>query len=258
MYERIVGEDPLTTPMRIYPAPHYTMGGLWVDYNLMSTLPGLFVVGEANCTVHGANRLGANALLQCLADGYFIAPSSVPAWLASQTSSSSSKELDAACKEAIARASSRISDLIKINGSVPVDSYHRQLGEIMTHRCGISRDKTGLEAGLVEVKALQNEFYQEVRIPSAIDCPNPELEKGLRVADFFELAQLMITDALAREESCGAHFRVEHQTEDGEALRNDEEYSHITAWEYVKGSHPIKHCEGLSFTDLQPARRSYK
>ena len=258
MYERIVGEDPLRMPMRIYPAPHYTMGGLWVDYNLMSTLPGLFVLGEANCTVHGANRLGANALLQCLVDGYFVAPSSISAWLASHTFESSSQRIDSACKEAIARASIRIRVLTNVKGTVPVDVYHRELGKIMINRCGISREKFGLKAGLREVKSLQEQFYQGVRIPSGIDCPNPELEKALRVADFFELAQLMLVDALAREESCGAHFRVEHQTEEGEALRDDADFSHITAWEYVEGAQPIQHRESLSFSDIDPSKRSYK
>ncbi|AAP99743.1 MULTISPECIES: fumarate reductase/succinate dehydrogenase flavoprotein subunit [Prochlorococcus] len=258
MYERIVGEDPFKMPMRIYPAPHYTMGGLWVDYNLMSTIPGLFVIGEANCTVHGANRLGANALLQCLSDGYFIVPTSITTWLAEHGSSNSSKEIDIACKEAVSRVRRRISNLTKIQGSVSVDMFHRKLGEIMINRCGITRNKTGLEAGLNEVRFLQDQFYQDVRIPYGVDCPNPELEKALRVSDFFELSLLMLTDALERNESCGAHFREEFQTQAGEAMRNDSEYSHIAAWQYVENSKPIKHCEKLSFTSLKPNTRSYK
>ena len=258
MYERIVGDDPLSMPMRIYPAPHYTMGGLWVDYNLMSTIPGLFVLGEANCTVHGANRLGANALLQCLADGYFIVPSSINAWLAGQNVSTSTKSIEDACKDALAITRKRIDKIIKVNGHNPVDFYHRELGKIMINRCGISRNKDGLIAGMKEVKILQDEFYHGVRIPSAVDGLNPELEKAMKVADFLELAQLMITDALAREESCGAHFREEHQTLEGEAMRDDQNYSHIAAWEYVKGGKPIKHLEALLFTNLKPTSRSYK
>ena len=258
MYERIVGEDPYKVPMRIYPAPHYTMGGLWVDYTLMSNLAGLFVVGEANFTVHGANRLGANALLQCLADGYFIAPFTIGSWLSSQTFEESSHSIEEACKDALARVNERIKALIQIKGSTPVDVFHRRLGEIMIRRCGISRDKNGLKEGLKEVKALHNQFHQNVLIPSEVNCPNPELEKALRVLDFFELAQLMLLDALEREESCGAHFRVEHQTQEGEALRNDNDYSHIAAWEYVSETDSIKHLEKLSFTHLQPTKRSYK
>ncbi len=258
MYERIVGEDPLAMPMRIYPAPHYTMGGLWVDYHLMSTLPGLFVLGEANCTVHGANRLGANALLQCLADGYFIAPSSVTAWLAGQTFSPSSQEIDNACIEAMAKAQKRIDDLVKVKGGIPVDDFHRKLGKIMINRCGIIRDERGLRSGLKEVNELKNQFHNEVRVPFEVDCPNPELEKAMRVADFLELAHLMLSDALSREESCGAHFREEYQTKEGEALRDDENYSHIAVWEFVRGASSIKHVEGLSFSAIQPDKRSYR
>ncbi len=258
MYQRIVGEDPLSMPMRIYPAPHYSMGGLWVDYNLMSTLPGLFVLGEANCTVHGANRLGANALLQCLTDGYCIAPSSINAWLAAKTFSASQLEIDEACNDAVLCARRRIDDLIKVQGKTPVDVFHRKLGEIMIDKCGISRNQSGLEEGLRQIKALQYEFHQDVRISPEVSCPNPELEKGLRVADFFELAQLMLTDALSREESCGAHFREEYQTIEGEAMRDDERFSHIAAWEYVSNSKSIKHLEKLSFKDCKPNKRSYK
>ena len=258
MYERIVGEDPLSTPMRIYPAPHYTMGGLWVDYNLMSTLQGLFVLGEANCTIHGANRLGANALLQCLADGYFIGPSSINSWLAGQAFSVNSREIEHACQDALENAKKRINDLINIQGEVPVDTFHRELGELMIKRCGIIRNESGLLAGLEEVKSLKQKFHCQVRIPSNIDCPNPELEKALRVADFLELAQLMLLDALSRKESCGAHFREEYQTQEGEAMRDDQNYSHIAAWEYVPGSDSIKYLENLSFSLLQLNKRSYK
>ncbi len=258
MYERIVGEDPLSMPMRIYPAPHYTMGGLWVDYNLMSTIPGLFVIGEANCTVHGANRLGANALLQCLADGYNIVPFSITSWLENNICSSSPQKINTACKEALAKVRKRIDALITAKGSIPVDIFHRQLGEIMIERCGISRNKSGLKNGLKEVKELQTKFHQQVRIPTEIDCPNSELEKALKVADFFELAQLMLTDALTREESCGAHFREEHQTSKGEAKRNDEKFSHISAWEYIDNTKSVKHIEPLIFTEFSPTTRSYQ
>ncbi len=258
MYERIVGEDPLSMPMRIYPAPHYTMGGLWVDYNLMSTLPGLFVLGEANCSVHGANRLGANALLQCLADGYFIAPLTINSWLASQIFSIPSQEIDNACKDAVANAEKRIDDLINVKGQIPVDIFHRKLGEIMINRCGIIRNKSSLLTGLEEVEKIKQKFHNEVRIPAKINCPNPELEKALRVSDFLELSKLMLSDALSREESCGAHFREEYQTTEGEAMRDDENYSHIAAWEYVAGSDSIKHLEDLSFSLLKPIKRSYK
>ena len=258
MYERITGEDPLSMPMRIYPAPHYTMGGLWVDYNLMSTLPGLFVLGEANCTVHGANRLGANALLQCLADGYFIAPSSINSWLAGQTFSTTSSETEQACQDAMKTARKRIDDLTNVQGTLSVDTFHRELGELMIKRCGIIRNESGLLAGLEEVKSLEQKFHHQVRIPSDTDCPNPELEKALRVEDFLELAQLMLYDALSRKESCGAHFREKYQTAEGEALRDDENYSHIAAWEHVSGSDSIKHLENLSFRLLKLNKRSYK
>ncbi len=258
MYQRIVGEDPLSTPMRIYPAPHYTMGGLWVDYNLMSNLPGLFVLGEANCTIHGANRLGANALLQCLADGYFIGPSSINSWLAGQAFSTTSREIEHACQDALENAKKRIDDLINVQGEIPVDTFHRELGEIMIKRCGIIRNESGLLAGLEEVKFLKQKFHHQVRIPSDIDCPNLELEKALRVADFLELAQLMLLDALSRKESCGAHFREEYQTKDGEAMRDDQNYSHIAAWEFVSGADSIKHLENLSFSFLKINKRSYK
>ncbi len=258
MYERIVGEDPYLMPMRIYPAPHYTMGGLWVDYNLMSNLPGLFVLGEANCTVHGANRLGANALLQCLGDGYFIAPYSIAAWLATQTFTSNWKQIDNACKDALSTARNRIDGLIKVNGEVPVDNFHRELGDIMIKRCGISRNKNDLRTGLNEVKTLQNKFHSQVRIPPLENSPNPELEKAMRVADFLELAQLILVDAHSREESCGAHFREEYQSAEGEAVRDDKHFAHIAAWEYVEGGKSIKHLENLTFKEFPPSTRCYQ
>ncbi|QNI70554.1 fumarate reductase/succinate dehydrogenase flavoprotein subunit [Cyanobium sp. NS01] len=257
MYERITGEDPYTTPLRIYPAPHYTMGGLWVDYRLMSSIPGLFVLGEANFSEHGANRLGASALMQGLADGYFIAPLTVTAWLAGHATPAIAAD-HPACREARARAAGRIAALLQVAGPRPVDAFHRELGAVMIERCGISRDAAGLRAGLAEVAALEQRFHAEVRLPGTAAGPNPELEKALRLEDFFGLAQLMLRDALAREESCGAHFREEHQTADGEARRDDSRFAHIAAWEHRGGADPVRHAEPLRFTSLEPSARSYR
>ena len=258
MYARISGDDPYAVPLRIYPAPHYTMGGLWVDYQLMSSIPGLFVLGEANYSEHGANRLGASALMQGLADGYFIAPATVTAWLAGHPTAAIGGD-HPACREAVARAQARIDALLAVPGTRPVDSFHRELGAVMIERCGISRTAAGLRAGLAEVAALEQAFQAELRLPGGAEGPNPELEKALRVGDFFGLAQLMLRDALAREESCGAHFREEHQTPDGEALRNDARFAHIAAWETTgEGREPIRHSEPLRFTALLPSARSYR
>ena len=257
MYERISGEDPYAKPLKIYPAPHYTMGGLWVDYHLMSSIPGLFVLGEANFSEHGANRLGASALMQGLADGYFIAPATVTAWLAGHATPAVNEE-HPSCRAAKAAAETRIQSLLNTNGDIPVDHFHRQLGLTMIERCGISRDASGLEKGIQEVHQLEQAFHGQVRIPGSATGPNVELEKGLRLSDFFGLAQLMLRDALAREESCGAHFREEHQTPEGEALRNDEDFAHIAAWEHQDGAEPIRHQEPLLFTALQPSTRSYR
>ena len=257
MYERISGEDPYAKPLKIYPAPHYTMGGLWVDYHLMSSIPGLFVLGEANFSEHGANRLGASALMQGLADGYFIAPATVTAWLASHSGPPVTQD-HSACREALAAAQTRIASLVATRGDTPVDQFHRQLGLTMIERCGISRDAAGLSQGLQEVRELEQEFHARVRIPGGAERPNLELEKGLRLSDFFGLAQLMLRDALAREESCGAHFREEHQTPEGEAQRDDEHFAHIAAWEYQDGADPLRHSEPLQFTALQPSTRSYR
>ena len=257
MYERISGEDPYAKPLKIYPAPHYTMGGLWVDYHLMSSIPGLFALGEANFSEHGANRLGASALMQGLADGYFIAPATITAWLAGQPMPEV-KEDHPACRAALHAAKVRIDALFNSEGDTPVDQFHRQLGLTMIERCGISRDAEGLRKGLHEVQHLEQEFRGRVRIPGTSDSPNLELEKGLRLSDFFGLAQLMLRDALAREESCGAHFREEHQTPDGEARRDDENFAHIAAWEHRDGDEPIRHTEALVFTALKPSTRSYR
>jgi succinate dehydrogenase / fumarate reductase flavoprotein subunit len=257
MYERISGEDPYRKPMRIYPAPHYTMGGLWVDYHLMSSIPGLFVLGEANYSEHGANRLGASALMQGLADGYFIAPATVTAWLASTPSTEISSE-HPACREALESTRKRIDALLSSGGHTPVDAFHRELGALMIDRCGISRHAQGLRQGLEQVAALEQRFHAEVRVPADACGPNAELEKALRVSDFFGLAQLMLRDALAREESCGAHFREEHQSADGEAQRDDTNFAHIAAWEHCSDGEPIRHSEPLQFTVLQPSTRSYR
>jgi succinate dehydrogenase / fumarate reductase flavoprotein subunit len=234
------------------------MGGLWVDYQLMSSIPGLFVLGEANFSEHGANRLGASALMQGLADGYFIAPATVTAWLAGHPTAAIAAD-QPACREALARARSRIDALLAAAGNRPVDSFHRELGAVMIERCGISRTAACLQAGLAELAALEQRFHAELRVPGTAAGPNPELEKALRVSDFFGLAQLMLRDALAREESCGAHFREEHQGADGEAQRDDARFAHIAAWEHTgDGSEPIRHSEPLRFTALQPSARSYR
>ena len=257
MYERISGDDPYRKPMRIYPAPHYTMGGLWVDYQLMSSIPGLFVLGEANYSEHGANRLGASALMQGLADGYFIAPSTVTAWLAGNAAPDVTPD-HPACREALESTRRRIETILASGGTTPVDSFHRELGAVMIDRCGISRDAEGLRDGLSQVEALEKRFHGEVRVPGEAAGPNAELEKALRVNDFFGLAQLMLRDALAREESCGAHFREEHQSPEGEARRDDVKFAHIAAWEHQDGAEPIRHSEALQFTALQPSTRSYR
>ena len=257
MYERISGEDPYKMPMRIYPAPHYTMGGLWVDYQLMSSIPGLFVLGEANYSEHGANRLGASALMQGLADGYFIAPSTVTAWLAGHPGESIKPD-HPACLEALESTQRRIGALLHSKGDIPVDSFHRELGTVMIDRCGISRDADGLKEGIQQVSEIEHRFHHQLRVPGEADGPNAELEKALRVSDFFGLAQLMLRDALAREESCGAHFRKEHQSPEGEARRDDVNFSHIAAWEHNGDGEPIRHAEPLHFSTLQPSTRSYK
>jgi succinate dehydrogenase / fumarate reductase flavoprotein subunit len=256
MYARITGEDPYQLPMRIYPAPHYTMGGLWVDYNLMSTIPGLFVLGEANFSDHGANRLGASALMQGLADGYFIAPYSVAGYLASTSLPSVSPE-HPECRAVLAEVRERIQRLMAIQGDRPVDSLHRQLGLLLIDHCGMSRNAAGLQVALQQLEQLRQSFNHEVRIPGTADSYNPELEKALRLKDFCGLADLMLRDALVREESCGAHFREEYQTPQGEAQRNDASFAHVAAWEY-SASGPIRHEEPLSFEAIQPSQRSYR
>ena len=257
MYERITGEDPRCAPLRIYPAPHYTMGGLWVDYHLMSTVPGLFVLGEANFSEHGANRLGASALMQGLADGTFIAPATVTAYLAGVAQPAVTPD-HPACREALAAVAARIEALRAIGGGRPVDAFHRALGALMIDTCGISRNGPALARGLEELAALQAAFREDLALPDPGTPIDPELEKALRLEDFLALAELMLRDALAREESCGAHFREEHQSEGGEARRDDDRFAHIAAWEYRPGAPPQRHHEPLHYTALSPSERSYR
>jgi succinate dehydrogenase / fumarate reductase flavoprotein subunit len=258
MYKQITGEDPYEVPMRIYPAVHYTMGGLWVDYNLMTTVPGLYALGEANFSDHGANRLGASALMQGLADGYFVIPYTIGAYLASEirTPAISTDSVDFVAAEKAVR--DRLETLMNIKGTKPVDYFHKRLGKIMWDECGMARNAEGLKASIKEIQALQKEFWSDVKIPGEIDNLNPELEKAGRVADFLELGELMCIDALDRNESCGGHFRTEYQTEDGEALRDDEKYAYVAAWEYEKQSTFKLHKEELKYENIKIAQRSYK
>ena len=258
MYQRITDEDPYQRPMRIYPAVHYTMGGTWVDYNLMSTIPGLHVAGEANFSDHGANRLGASALMQGLADGYFVLPYTIGHYLASNTLpkvTTDHPEFQAA-RTAVEERTKR---LLSINGKRTVDSFHRELGLLMWDKCGMARDAAGLKEALERIPKLREEFWRDVRVPGTGAELNQSLEKAGRVADFLEFAELMCIDALHREESCGGHFRVEHQTEDGEAKRNDEEFAYVAAWEYAgEGKPPVLNKEPLVFENVHLSTRSYK
>jgi succinate dehydrogenase / fumarate reductase, flavoprotein subunit len=258
MYQRITDEDPYKVPMRIYPAIHYTMGGLWVDYNLQSTIPGLFVVGEANFSDHGANRLGASALMQGLSDGYFIVPYTVGNYLATNKFPA---VLDTApeVKQAVACVNQTIELLLSIKGKRTVDSFHRELGKIVWDYCGMSRTAEGLESAIVQIRALHEEYWKNVNVPGSGEDLNQSLEKAGRVADFFELAELMCIDALDRNESCGGHFREEYQTPEGEAQRDDEHYSYVAAWDYRgPGNPPTLIKEPLEFHYVHPSQRSYK
>ena len=259
MYERITGENPYERPMRIYPAIHYTMGGLWVDYNLMSNLPGLFVTGEANFSDHGANRLGASALMQGLADGYFVLPYTIGNYLAPKLGETPLATDAPEFTEAIEDVTDRTNDWLAVNGTKSVEYYHRELGKLVWDYIGMARDKNGLEKAITEIGALEQEFRANVRVLGSADTLNLALEKVGQVADFFELAQLMAQDALAREESCGGHFRVESQTDEGEALRRDDEYSYASAWEWTgDASNPTLHKEPLHFEYVKLTQRSYK
>ena len=259
MYERITGEDPYRAPMRIYPAVHYTMGGLWVDYNLMSNVPGLFVAGEANFSDHGANRLGASALMQGLADGYFVVPYTVGDYLAGRLGQSGPGTDHPAFTSVLAEVNERISRWTSTRGSRTVDWFHRELGRIVWDYCGMARNATGLAKALAEIPALREEFHADVLVPGSAETLNQSLEKAGRVDDFFELAELLARDALEREESCGGHFREEHQDAEGEARRDDERFSHVAAWEWAgPGNDPIRHREELEFNTVTPTTRSYK
>ena len=257
MYSRITGEDPYSVPMRIFPAVHYTMGGLWVDYNLESTVPGLFVLGEANFSDHGANRLGASALMQGLADGYFV----VPATIASHLAGRALQAVDTshgAFDQAEAASEQRFQALLAVQGSRTVDSFHRELGLICWNQCGMSRNRADLEAAVSSIRSLRDAFWQDVRVLGDARSLNQNLEHAGRVADFMEFSELMVSDALQREESCGGHFREEHQTDENEAQRNDEDFCHVTAWEHCEGAPAKRHTEELAFESVHLSTRSYK
>ena len=257
MYEKITGENPYEVPMRIYPAVHYTMGGLWVDYELMTTIPGLYALGEANFSDHGANRLGASALMQGLADGYFVIPYTIGNYLADEIRTASIPTSHPAFEEAEKNVRDRIETLMNIRGSQTVESLHKRLGKIMWDKCGMARNAQGLRQAIEEIRQLRKDFWSDVKIPGAINEFNPELDKAGRVADFIELGELMCLDALHRSESCGGHFREEHQTEEGEALRHDAEFMYVAAWEY-KGPDWQLHKEELKYDVVKPSQRSYK
>jgi succinate dehydrogenase / fumarate reductase flavoprotein subunit len=259
MYERITGEDPYRVPMRIYPATHYTMGGLWVDYNLMTTVPGLYALGEANFSDHGANRLGASALMQGLADGYFVIPYTVGDHLAGKLGDAPVPIDDPAFTEAVSAADDRTRGWLSVKGTRSVDDYHRELGKIVWEYCGMARNRAGLEKALSEIPALRDEFRKNVKVLGTADGVNETLEKVNRVDDFMELAELKARDALHREESCGGHFREEHQTPEGEALRDDENFAYVGAWEWNgPDSEPTLHKEDLDFEYVSLTQRSYK
>ncbi len=258
MYQRITDENPYRMPMRIFPAVHYTMGGLWVDYNLMSTIPGLFVIGEANFSDHGANRLGASALMQGLADGYFIVPYTIGDYLATaKPEKVDSNHPDVLATEGV--TNERLFRLLAVRGRRTVDSFHRELGKLMWDNCGMARSADGLREAIHRIPAIREEFWQNVNVPGSDAELNQALEKAGRVADFLELGELLCRDALHREESCGGHFRVEHQTEDGEAKRDDDRFAYVAAWEWRgEGQEPCLNREPLAFENVHLATRSYK
>jgi succinate dehydrogenase / fumarate reductase, flavoprotein subunit len=258
MYAKITGEDPYEIPMRIYPAVHYTMGGLWVDYELMTSVPGLYALGEANFSDHGANRLGASALMQGLADGYFVIPYTIGNYLADEISTPKINTNQAAFDEAEKAVKERINHFMNVKGTKPVDYFHKKLGLIMWNECGMARNEKGLKQAIHDIRALREEFWNDVRVPGIADGLNPELDKAGRVADFLELGELMCLDALTREESCGGHFREEHQTEDGEALRHDDKFMFVSSWEN-KGNYEWElHKEDLVYDVIKPSQRNYK
>ncbi|GAB5398625.1 MAG: fumarate reductase/succinate dehydrogenase flavoprotein subunit [Aureisphaera sp.] len=259
MYEKIVDENPYKTPMMIYPAVHYTMGGVWVDYDLQTTIPGCYAAGEANFSDHGANRLGASALMQGLADGYFVLPYTIGDYLSNDIRTGAISTDLPEFEEAESNVRNQLEKLINNNGTKSVDHFHKRLGKIMWNKCGMSRNEKDLKEAIAEIKALREEFYKEVRVPGDMNEMNPELEKAMRVADFLELGELFAKDALHRNESCGGHFREEYQTEEGEALRDDENFMYVAAWEY-KGepSDAVLHKEELTYENIEVKTRSYK
>ena len=259
MYLKITGINPYEEPMRIYPAGHYTMGGLWVDYNLMTTIPGLYSVGESNFSDHGANRLGASSLMQCSGDGYFILPYTISDYLSDEIRTPRIKTDHEEFDKAEKAAKEKIDRLMAVNGKQTVTSFHKRLGKILWDHCGMVRSEEGLKKGIEMIDQLEDEFWKEVKVPATAGEYNQELEKAIRVADFFEVGRLMCQDALDRNESCGAHFREEFQTEQGEAKRNDAEYAHVSAYEY-KGNRQreILHKEPLVFENVELKERSYK
>jgi len=259
MYEKIIDENPYQTPMMIYPAVHYTMGGLWVDYNLMTTIPGCYATGEANFSDHGANRLGASALMQGLADGYFVLPYTIGDYLADDIQTGSIPTDHEAFDEAEKAIKNQLQKLIDIKGDIPVDDFHRKLGKIMWNKCGMARNEKDLKSAIKEISELRDEFYKNVRIPGKANGKNAELEKAARVIDFLELGELFAKDALSRNESCGGHFRDEYQTPEGEALRDDENFRYVAAWEY-KGEpkDAVLHKEQLLYENIELKTRSYK
>jgi len=259
MYAQITGEDPYATPMRIYPAVHYTMGGLWVDYDLSSNVPGLYVTGEANFSDHGANRLGASALMQGLADGYFVLPNTINDYLAGASALPKVDESHPAAVEALESVKERIDKLLAVNGTRTVDSFHKELGNIMWEYCGMYRTEAGLIKAIGLIRKLRESFWKDVKVSGVNEDFNQTLERAGRVVDFMELGELMCVDALHRRESCGGHFRAESQTEDGEALRHDDEYAYVAAWEYTGTAQtPILHKEPLEYEFIELKQRSYK
>ncbi len=258
MYEKITGENPYETPMRIYPAVHYTMGGIWVDYELMTTVPGLYALGEANFSDHGANRLGASALMQGLADGYFVIPYTIGNYLADEIRTKAIPTDHPEFAKAEKEVADRIAKLMSIQGTESVESLHKRLGKIMWDKCGMARNAKGLQEAITEIRALREEFWKNVRIPGSAEGMNTELDKANRVADFMELGELMCMDALNREESCGGHFREESQTEEGEAMRNDDQFMYVAAWEMTSENKWQLHKEDLNYEIMHPTQRSYK
>jgi succinate dehydrogenase / fumarate reductase flavoprotein subunit len=258
MYKQITGEDPYEVPMRIYPAVHYTMGGLWVDYNLMTTVPGLYALGEANFSDHGANRLGASALMQGLADGYFVIPYTIGSYLAKEIGTGKISTDHPEFVKVEKEVTDRIQTLMSIQGKTSPELFHRRLGQIMWEKCGMARNAQGLKEAITEIRALRNEFWKDVKVMGGKNEFNPELDKAGRVADFIELGELMCLDALTREESCGGHFREEHQTEEGEAMRDDENFMFVSAWEHKAQESWELHKEELVYENIKIAQRSYK